>query len=297
MKIAAWLGCKDEAELIGHTIAHLRGIGVDHIYAVDVKSIDGTLDILQAEAGRGDLEVLTIDVEAEGPESEHRVAAEVMARATARGMDWLLFCDADEFWMPRTGRLRDIAGLEEADVIEARRYNVMLAEDGPCLRFPLTVDRLDEVLVHCPPPAGRGGWRKVLAEDPSIPWIRVVPSPKLMVRLTGVAAVQAGHHAVQQAGDAATPVKVTAPDALIAHVPFSTPGRFRLKVRNIVELHEMTGEPWPEGQAWHWRMFRDGAAETGVEAEFARNITAPEQRDEMRAEGTLRPLSELWGAG
>ena len=299
MKIAAWLGCKDEAELIGHTIAHLRGIGVDHIYAVDVKSTDGTLDILQAEAGRGDLEVLTIDVEADGPDVEHRVAEEVMSRAKARGMDWLLFCDADEFWLPRGGHLRDMAGLAGADVIKATRYNVMLTDDGPALRLPVTPDSLDDLLVHCPPPAGKGGWRRVLAEDPAMAWIRVVPNPKLMIRLDGVAAVQAGHHAVQAEDDRPEPVTVTARDTVIAHVPFSTVERFRLKVRNIIELHEATGQPWPDGQAWHWRMFRDGAAEAGVEAEFARNITPPDQQDALRADGLLRSIDEIlagWAA-
>ncbi|MEM9761402.1 MAG: glycosyltransferase family 2 protein [Pseudomonadota bacterium] len=294
MTIAAWLGCKDEVELLPRTLAHLRRIGVERIFAVDVMSTDGSRELLEAEARQsGDLEMLSIDVNVDDTEVEHRIAAEVMDRAQALGMGWLLFCDADEFVLPRTGRLIDLVPETQVDAISIPRYNVALAEDGPCLTFPVTPGSYERALVHCPPHPGKGGWRKLLAEAPDMPWIQVVPSPKVMIRLGGAGAVQAGHHGVRSPKGRPKPVTLTTPDAVIAHVPFSSLGRFRRKVRNIVALHEATGAPWPENQAWHWRMFRDGAAESGVEAEFARNVTPEPRRADLRAGGLLRTVSDL----
>ena len=47
IKIAAYLGVKDEAEIIEKCIAHLRAIGVDTILACDMSSTDGTAEILE----------------------------------------------------------------------------------------------------------------------------------------------------------------------------------------------------------------------------------------------------------
>lgn len=295
MSIAAWLGCKDEAQVLPRTLAHLRRIGVDHIYAVDVMSTDGSREIFAAAAQQGDLEMLSIDVNVDDTEVEHRIAAEVMDRARARGLDWLLFCDADEYVLPRTGRLADlITGRgAEADAVSIPRYNVVLAETGPCLPASPTPQTYADILVHCPPPPGKGGWRKVLREAPETPWIQVVPNPKLMIRLDGVAAVQAGHHAVQTDQDGPGPVTVTATEAVIAHLPFSTVERFAQKVRNIIALHEATGAPWPEGQAWHWRMFQESAEGPGIAAEFARNITRAPRRAVLQDQGLVRPVSQI----
>ena len=46
-RIAAYLGVKDEVELIEPCIAHLRSIGVEHIMACDMSSTDGTAEVLE----------------------------------------------------------------------------------------------------------------------------------------------------------------------------------------------------------------------------------------------------------
>jgi len=45
--IAAFLGVKDEVELIERSILHLRAIGVDKIIVCDMVSTDSTLEILE----------------------------------------------------------------------------------------------------------------------------------------------------------------------------------------------------------------------------------------------------------
>jgi hypothetical protein len=61
MTIAACLGVKDEVDLIGPAIAHLRRIGVSHIFASDAGSTDGTETILAKMAQSGDLDHLPFD--------------------------------------------------------------------------------------------------------------------------------------------------------------------------------------------------------------------------------------------
>ena len=61
MKIAACLGVKDEIELIRPVIAHLRRIGVDHVFASDAGSTDGTETVLAELARAGGLDHLPFD--------------------------------------------------------------------------------------------------------------------------------------------------------------------------------------------------------------------------------------------
>src|SRR3712207_3840993 len=93
--IAAILGVKDEVEIIGASIEHLRRIGVDQICVVDYGSTDGTLDIVEAQRRHGDVSLSHVDpdiVVDYDASSAHDLA---IARGT--GAEWVLVLDADEF--------------------------------------------------------------------------------------------------------------------------------------------------------------------------------------------------------
>jgi glycosyltransferase involved in cell wall biosynthesis len=62
-RIAAFLGVKNEVEIIEQSIAHLRSIGVDHIMVCDMSSTDGTAEILQKYRS-DNFSVLTLSEEA-----------------------------------------------------------------------------------------------------------------------------------------------------------------------------------------------------------------------------------------
>ncbi len=293
MKIAALLCMKDEIELVGPAIAHLRAIGVDYIIASDARSTDGTAAVITDEARRAaNFDLLPIDDSDPDPDLERRLSAEALEMARRAGATWLFFCDVDEFWLPATGTLRDCVAEVEADVLTVSRFNVPLTDAGLAMTFPTPHQAYATTLLYASTEdfASR---RNRLRADPDAPWIASVPNPKVLVRTDRVASLgEGGHSAVAAAG---TQVRTARPvDLLIAHVPFSTEARFARKVANIAATVAASGDIWEERSAWHWkRWLKNVAADGGVAAEMARNRISEAQLDALRREGVIRSVASL----
>ncbi len=96
---------KNEADVIEANIAYHLGAGVDFVVATDNGSTDGTLEILERHEREGVLHLIR------EPSTDFRQGAWVtrMARLAAdRGADWVINADADEFWWPRAGNLKEV---------------------------------------------------------------------------------------------------------------------------------------------------------------------------------------------
>jgi hypothetical protein len=102
-----------EAQLAYHLDA-----GVDFVLATDHASQDGTTEILRSFERQGVLRLFR--AEGEMRESEWRTQMARLA-ATEHEADWIVNTDADEFWMPRTGTLKEALGAvpERAGVVWA----------------------------------------------------------------------------------------------------------------------------------------------------------------------------------
>jgi hypothetical protein len=104
VKLALTLLAKNEADVIDANVSYHLNAGVDFIVATDNGSTDGTLDILERYERLGVLELIR------EPSSDFQQGAWVtrMARLAAeRGADWVINADADEFWWPRAGNLKE----------------------------------------------------------------------------------------------------------------------------------------------------------------------------------------------
>ena len=105
MKLVLTLLCRDEADILDSMIRFHLDQGVDLIIATDNGSVDGSLEILQRYERGSRLRLL------QEPEHTHDQAIWVtrMARLAAElGADWLIHSDADEFWWPTSGNLKNI---------------------------------------------------------------------------------------------------------------------------------------------------------------------------------------------
>lgn len=105
MRIVETLIVRDEADIVGAQIAYHLSAGIDFVIASDHESRDGTTEILESYARRGYLR--RISVSGELLEAEWRTRMARLA-ATEHGADWVIAADADEFWMPRHGTIREI---------------------------------------------------------------------------------------------------------------------------------------------------------------------------------------------
>jgi hypothetical protein len=96
---------RNEADIIDAHIAFHLNAGVDFLVAIDNGSEDGTTEILESYARDGYV-ALTRD---DGELSQAEWVTQMARRAaTEFGADWVINSDADEFWWPRGGSLKDV---------------------------------------------------------------------------------------------------------------------------------------------------------------------------------------------
>ena len=106
MKLVMTLLVRDEADIIRENILYHLNRGVDFIVATDNLSVDGTLDVLMDFQSRGLLYVIR---ETDDNYAQARWVTRMARLAcTEFAADWVINSDADEFWWPPAGNLKDM---------------------------------------------------------------------------------------------------------------------------------------------------------------------------------------------
>jgi hypothetical protein len=105
VKLIMTLVVRDEVDVVDAQIAFHLNAGVDFVIATDHDSRDGTVAILESYAQDGYLHL----IRETGPMKDSHWRTH-MARLAASeyGADWVINCDADEFWIPRGGSLKEM---------------------------------------------------------------------------------------------------------------------------------------------------------------------------------------------
>lgn len=106
MRLVMTLRTRDNRDTVDAHLAFHLSAGVDFVIANDHRSVDGTREVLEEYERRGHLHLIRRD-------DERFVAGEwvdemASLAATRFGADWVFHTDADEFWWPRSGNLKDV---------------------------------------------------------------------------------------------------------------------------------------------------------------------------------------------
>lgn len=287
MIVAANIGVVDEVELIDRHLRHLQTIGVDRIVVTDTGSTDGTQDILKDYADRGDIVLLR----AGSSDDEAFTFANRMLQYTLEALrpDWVLFGDADEFHIPRTGRIHDVLAAATTELLQVERYNVPVSTTGPLWPADLgpSGHRDLELIVRQVPQ-----FHEHLPANPQTPWILGRIVPKVVARATALGTgISTGAHAAQSL-HGQPPTSATPTDLLIAHLPITSRARFMRKLDNIRSLAARLGDRYGPGTAWHWRRWLKLADEGRADEEYERLVFDSARLAALRASGTVMSAAD-----
>jgi glycosyltransferase involved in cell wall biosynthesis len=286
MKITAHMGVMDEADLVVPAIEHLYRIGTDHVIVFDMGSTDGTLEAVEQLAGpRLDLVRLTNDTPWD---KLARLTVESVKRVPA---DWVLFLDADEFWLPATGSLRDCAALSGHDCVTVDRHNVVATPSGPLMPLPPVPEAYSSIYLYT---RKIPNFRQHMEQNPDTPWISGVPVPKVISRTAFIQSVTMGAHDIATAdGQAAR--RARARDLVVAHLPVSTSRRFHRRITNISDFLRLNPGYLEGSQGWHWKRFHEIAQRGGTDEEFQRQLVDQQQFESLAKSGAVQSAAELLG--
>lgn len=294
IRVAAHLGVKDEVEIIEHTIAHLRRIGVDIILVCDLASTDGTAEILEKYRS-DDFLVLQMGDRSFDDAYVDEQNLEFIKKAQA---DWVLFLDADEYWIPATGNVKDCVWLAEADALTVPRFNIPCDRSGPIMPAELIPENYEQLLLIA---EGIPDFARHMKDNPDTPWIVGQIEPKIMARPGRISHFTDGWH--DMAEDEGPPLLWVEPDDLfIAHLPLTTRRRFDQKIEdyrahflsNPDETdYTLRGEGMWQSSGWQWRRWIKLSDEGLLDEEFNRNRFNDEELAALQQRGMICSATEL----
>jgi hypothetical protein len=271
MKIVMTLLVRDEEDVLAANLDFHLAQGVDFVIATDNLSVDHTPEILRAYERRGVLRYIY------EPADDYDQAAWVtcMARlaASEHGADWVINNDADEFWWPRRGTLRDVLAAVPAEVglVKVPRHNfVPLEGAGPFY--------------------ARMTWRETVS-------LNTLGQPlpaKIAHRAAPRVVVAQGNHEVE----GVNPAGIGRADIDILHFPLRHGTQFTNKIaKGGAAYSRNTKLPVQVGGTWR-NLFSELSSEGSLDRHLAAAIHGPERLARRIASNEVvqdRRLAEFFG--
>lgn len=169
---------RDEQDIIRENIEYHLSQGVDYFIATDNRSSDATTEILREYEKKG---ILHYIYEGEDNYNQHKWVTRMARKAHIEyGADWVINNDADEFWWPKSGNLKETfhkVGLEY-NIVRANRYDFIV------------IDNYNPPFYHS----------MVYRQKHSLNPLRKPLHPKVAHRGNGAVVVHQGNHSVEGIG-------------------------------------------------------------------------------------------------
>jgi hypothetical protein len=107
MRLVMVMKVRDEIDVVEHTLRYHLARGADKWIVTDNGSTDGTLEVLKRYESAGLLKLNEEPGEDFRTEAHWWVTRMARLAATEMGADWVAHVDADEFWWPARGSLKE----------------------------------------------------------------------------------------------------------------------------------------------------------------------------------------------
>lgn len=278
--ITAVVGVHDDVELIRRCIEHLESLSVDTIVVIDMKSSDGTTDVLHEMHGSG--RIALIETQNDPHLDADYFGAGVAYARENFSPEWVMIQDADEFWLHPSGDIREPLRDPAVHLLMVDRFNAR-----PCERLDRFARdasaRLEDCEIFVEPlrltPL-------VMEGDPSARWISGRPVGKLVVRAERVGKLTAGGHGMT-GEDGARLASPPGNDLMVVHVPFLSFQRFRRKVEHAKTIIDKAPDFFHGATGWHWKRWVGILADGRLEDEYHRQFLSPETLADARAAGAV----------
>jgi hypothetical protein len=250
---------RDERDIVEEQLAFHLASGVDAVIVTDHASTDGTAEVLERFAGDGRVHVLR---EPDGP-FRQRAWVTRMARlaATEHGAEWVVNADADEFWWPRGGSLREVL-----DAVP-RRYGIVQSLVRHFVPVPVDDRPFSERMTYRLRPTAP-------VNDPASPWR---PYRKVVHRASPTIDLVEGGHAVRSRE--LQPLRGWYPIECL-HFPLRTPAQVERKGRAwgdaVEKFYGSPDVPRAAGTAYH-ALQHDAAVRGEVEKYFRALAMGPDE--------------------
>ena len=279
----------DEPAMLRRCVEHHLAIGADHVF-ISLNVDDDENSAMAASLVSPVVSVRRVSDYASDTFDFFDAARHACKECA--GMDWLMFVDSDEFWVPAGGKLRLISGLDDTDVLSVRRFNappirdVTGATESPGLSDPAKAIVIAARQTMDP--------QSLVGNAPK-PWITARIGPKLMVRPECVSRM---HYAAHEFTPAHANVRVSVPDdVLIVHFPFTDEARFCRKVNLTRQMLAKHGHRFQGDQAWHWKRWTKVADAELLSGEFAAQAIDASNLEDYLARGILSVPARLFNVG
>lgn len=237
MSACAVMLVKDEADIVGYTLRHLL-TQVDEVIVADNMSTDGTAELI--DALRHELPGLHYRVDEEVGYYQDRKTTRLAHLARELGHDWVVPCDADEYWYAPDGR-------RIADWLAGLAPDVAFASADLYDHVP---SALDVAVEEEPNPFRRIGWR--LREHGALGKVACRLLPGLEIRM--------GNHSAYLPGSG-----LAVSGLVIRHFTWRTVDQYVRKIRNGERAYAATSMHPSVGA--HWRAF-EGKPDEAVADHF-----------------------------
>lgn len=127
-KLVMTLLVKDEADVLEHNILFHKAMGVDYFIITDNGSTDRTAEIIRKYCDLGWIVKVFHEI---GTYNQVKYVDQMIRYIIDEQLgEWILNCDADEFWIPQGGSLKSELVATPANVISCPLFNVIPIDEN-----------------------------------------------------------------------------------------------------------------------------------------------------------------------